>query len=306
MNSSSCTECTEPTEDPFYSRKDRRANDGEWMEGRKIRKVDRFRDTRQIAPERMVSANQHYYHRDEFLSTRYMFGFQCGARKLVKELKGEHALAILAPSNITGSAEEVHVLVEDPSTRWQTRRRFLIQLGTTPVTYMEGKPKKSFVADSVKVVLTCAKQHTDADAWAHASRNAQELTKKWLKLRARFDFLDVRPPTRIAGATDGLQVIVFVPVSAWIPILRASGVDGIFVRQFIESDHDRGIYRAVPMPVEATLATCLGQAQFLGEKAFGVVPYGGGFGIRVKSADFEEVLSLLQPEKRDQFLGKTW
>ena len=63
--------------------------------------------------------------------------------------------------------------------------------------------------------------------------------------------------------TDGLQVIVFVPVSAWIPILRASGVDGIFVLQFIESDHDRGIYRAVPMPVEATLATCLGQAQFL-------------------------------------------
>ena len=60
------------------------------------------------------------------------------------------------------------------------------------------------------------------------------------------------------------------------------------------------------MPAEATLATCLGQAQFLGEKAFGVVPYGGGFGIRVKSGDFEEVLSLLQPEKRDQFLSKTW
>ena len=95
------------------------------------------------------------------------------ARKIVKELKGEHALAILSPSNITGSAEEVHVLVEDPSTRWQTRRRFLIQLGSTPVTYMEGKPKKSFVADSVKVVLNCTKQHTDADAWAHASRNAK-------------------------------------------------------------------------------------------------------------------------------------
>ena len=60
------------------------------------------------------------------------------------------------------------------------------------------------------------------------------------------------------------------------------------------------------MPVEAKLATCLGQAQFLGEKAFGVVPYGSGFWIRVKSADFQEVLSLLQPEKRDQFMGKTW
>ena len=85
----------------------------------------------------------------------------------------------------------------------------------------------------VKVGLTCAKQHTDADAWAHVSKNAQELTRQWLKLRAKVEFLDVRPPTRIAGATDALQVIVFVPASAWIPILRASVMDGIFVRQFI-------------------------------------------------------------------------
>ena len=111
--------------------------------------------------------------------------------------------------------------------------------------------------------------------------------EKWLKLRAKVEFLDVRLPTRIAGARDGLQVIVLLPVAACIPVLRASGLDGIFVRQFIENDKDRQIYRAVPMPTDATLTTCLGQAQFLGEKAFGVVPYGSGFGIRGKSWDFE-------------------
>ena len=75
------------------------------------------------------------------------------ARKLVNELKGEHPLAILMPANITGTGEEVHVLVEDPTGRWQTRRRFMIQLGIGFVTYMEGKPKKSVVGDTVKVVL---------------------------------------------------------------------------------------------------------------------------------------------------------
>ena len=95
-------------------------------------------------------------------------------KQLVKDLKSELALAILVPSNITGSGEEVHVLVEDPSGRWQTRRRFMIQLGTSPVTYMEGKPKKAIVSDSVKVILTYGKQHTDPEAWAHVSRNAQE------------------------------------------------------------------------------------------------------------------------------------
>ena len=43
---------------------------------------------------------------------------------------------------------------------------------------MEGKPKKPFVVDSVKVVLTFAKHHTDPEAWANASNNAQELTKQ--------------------------------------------------------------------------------------------------------------------------------
>ena len=65
------------------------------------------------------------------------------------------------------------------------------------------------------------------------------------------------------------------------------------------------MYRAVPTPVDATLTTCIAQAQFFGEKTFGVVPYGTGFGIRVKSLDFKEIPALLQPHSRDQFSGKT-
>ena len=60
------------------------------------------------------------------------------AKKIAKELKGDHALAVLSPSNITGVGEEVHVLVEDPSGRWQTRRRFMLQLGTNPLYTWRG------------------------------------------------------------------------------------------------------------------------------------------------------------------------
>ena len=72
------------------------------------------------------------------------------AKKAITELKSEKPLAILCAANIDLNGEEVHVLVEDPSGRWQTRRRFLFQLGVGQVTYMEGKPKKSFTPDSVK------------------------------------------------------------------------------------------------------------------------------------------------------------
>ena len=111
---------------------------------------------------------------------------------------------------------------------------------------MDGKPKKSIVSDSVKVVLTLIKEHSDAETLEYALKNAQELTKKWLKLRAKVDFLEVRPPTRRAGATDSLQVLVMLHASAWAQILRASGTDVIFVRPFIETDHDRSLYKTVP------------------------------------------------------------
>ena len=87
-------------------------------------------------------------------------------------------------------------------------------------------------------------QHADHETWACALTNAQELTKKWLKMRAKVEFLDVHPPTRVAGTKGALQVVVFVPRTAWIQTRRASGLDGIFVRQFIESDQDRLMYRA--------------------------------------------------------------
>ena len=164
-------------------------------------------------------------------------------------------------------------------------------------------PQKSFKADSVKIVLSYAKQHTDAEAWSCASTNAQTLSKQWLKLRAKVDFLDVRPPTRFAGAPDVLQVIIFLPASSCVQVLRASGIDGVFNRPFIENDQDRSIYRVVPMPMDATLQVSIRKAQFIAGKAFGVVSYGAGFGIRVKSENFQQVLAQINPEKKDQFVG---
>ena len=126
------------------------------------------------------------------------------AKKAIAELKGTHPLPILASTNINGTGEELHVLVEDPSGRWQVRRRFLFQVGTGLVTYMDGKPKKTFNPDSVKVVLNLGKHHTEPETWGHALTNAQALTKKWLQIAAKVDLFDVRPPTRFANAPDML------------------------------------------------------------------------------------------------------
>ena len=47
------------------------------------------------------------------------------ARKAMAELKGTQPLGILAPANIDGQGQDLHVLVEDPSGRCHVRRRFV-------------------------------------------------------------------------------------------------------------------------------------------------------------------------------------
>ena len=171
---------------------------------------------------------------------------------------------------------------------------------------MAGVSKKAFKPDSVKVVINFAKQHTEPDIWDYATAHPQAAIKQWLELRAKVASFDVRQPTRPAGCTDTLQIVVLMGAHAWITALRASGTDGVFVRPFVERDEDKLVYRAVPMPRDTTLVTAIRQAVFYGEKAFGVVPYGSGYGIRLKSEHFEEMLRQIQPEHAEQFLGKRW
>ena len=88
--------------------------------------------------------------------------------------------------NVTGPGETVHVSVEDSAGRWQTRRRFMIQVGIGFVTYMVDKPKKFACGDAVEVLLSLAEHHADAETLAYGFKQTQESTQKLLKLRAEF------------------------------------------------------------------------------------------------------------------------
>ena len=101
-------------------------------------------------------------------------------------------------------------MVEDASGRSHVRRQFILQFGAETVTYLSDAHKRIFVVDTINVVLSYAKCHIEAEAWTFASTNAQALTKQWLHMRATVICLDVRAPTRVAGAPNMLQVIAFL------------------------------------------------------------------------------------------------
>ena len=84
------------------------------LEACEIGEASLFRNTRHITSQRVVSSDQAFDNRHEFI-THVCLVSTAEGKKLVNELKGDHALAILVPMNVTGAGEEVHVLVEDPS-----------------------------------------------------------------------------------------------------------------------------------------------------------------------------------------------
>ena len=104
----------------------------------------------------------------------------------------------------------------------------------------------------------------------------------------------------------GLQVMVYVSKAASTAVLRASGKEHVFTRDFYESDEDRAKYRIVPSQEGSSLAAALEQAAHMGEDAFGVVQTKKGFGIRVRSDQYENVLMRLRPDDAQQFLVDRW
>ena len=66
---------------------------------------------------------------------------------------------------------EMHVLVEKPSGRWQTRCRFLFQLGADKLKYIEGMTKKTFLPDPIKMVLCYANRHAETEDWGYVIKN---------------------------------------------------------------------------------------------------------------------------------------
>ena len=154
-------------------------------------------------------------------------------------------------------------------------------------------------------MVSVSKHHAATYGVLRASTLAR-LSKSGWRSAPKFHFLDISNPTRPAGATDSLQSIVYLSAASLFTALRASGIDGVFVRTFIENDQDRLIYRAAPLPMDISLESAVHKAAFFGDKSFGVVPFALGFGIRVNTLDYIYILNQIQPVDAGQFIGNRW
>ena len=229
------------------------------------------------------------------------------AKELMLEMHSSGSLAVLAPININEKGTEISVLVQDWNGRMQSRQRFLHQLGDVPVQYQSTAPQGGSVQDggTSQIVLNLSKQYTDKQGWEAAELAPRTAARRWLQHRAGVEVFDVRPPTRVAGREE-LQVVAQIASSTYDRALRASGMDGVMTRPFYTTEKEKTQFRPVPLPLDFTLEGALRKTSWLAERAFGVVTTRLGLAVRVRTADFEEVMRLVQPENYTKFLGELW
>ncbi len=196
------------------------------------------------------------------------------------------------------------MVVKDRNGRLQSRQRFLIQLGSTPVTFASAAPRRAVTQDTATVVLSVSGESASPALWKAALQNPKSTAKEWLRLRAKVEAVDTRPPTR--DESGRLQVIATIPKGGRRQALAAAGIDGVWVRPFYVDGESRNEHRVIPLPEESSLASARRQAEWLGERSRGLVPTRRGYAIRVDAPDYDDALRAVRPTDFAQFTGKKW
>ena len=99
-----------------------------------------------------------------------------------------------------------------------------------------------------------------------------------------------------------MQLIVRISAKEEDKIMRASGLDGVFVRPFFESTEDASKYKIIPFTAETDLAGAIRQAGRM-HGHFGVIKTRKGYGVRVLPEDFEEAARAIRPDDAESFTG---
>ena len=225
------------------------------------------------------------------------------AKRALAMMWSDKPAAVLSPKNIEGRGVEKDVLVKDKDGRIQGRRRFVFQLGYGAVGFARVAPQRNVSTDSVRMVIN---MHEDgAASWKAVMKDPTSATRQWFNKHVKTGLLETRSPTRTPGV-PGLQVLVYVAQASSTKLLKASGADNVFTREFYENDADRAKFRVVPCQDGCSLKTAAEQASHMGDDAFGVVRTRRGFGIRVRNEQYESVMMRLRPDDAHQFLGDRW
>ena len=228
----------------------------------------------------------------------------------LEERRPSVAQAVLCPVRATETAEELWVTVVDQDGKEKVWRRFMTQLGPTPVQFECKAPKGKSVKTGLKLIVMSVSESHSGKMWEEVRKQPKAVLGQWLKETAKVaPPFEMRGPRIIGG--NSLECVVEIDEKEWEKTLRASGQGAVQTREWFEKQSN-GIpadrqFERVPLPLKQDLASALRTAEGMGSTAWGVLACGKGWAVRVKAEHYGSALESVQPEQeRAKFDGKRW
>ena len=217
--------------------------------------------------------------------------------------------AILCTLPLNGAGVGGWIAVKNGKGKADSRYRYLFQTGTGPVALdMSHVPRGGEVKSStVRIVISLEKHEVSPTIWEDVLQKGpqhgiQIAVAKWLTAN-KIKYLDIQQAN--ANANGVIRVPVRISAGVEDTALHLCGKDGMVVGKFIQSDEDREYFTTVHLE-NCSREQAVERAKYHGINAWGVLPMKkGGWGIRVKSSDFEVMVKKIRPEDYQLFTGDT-
>ena len=137
------------------------------------------------------------------------------------------------------------------------------------------------------------RESADADPWDAMSKGTKRAAGSFLQQRIGISEFRIFSAFR---TEEKIEALGWLPVNEFQRALQGSGVDGMNVRPFNETDADRMRFRVIVMEGK-TRQEVQAAADYLGDKAFGIVHTRRGWAIRVTNNDYSALVHQVNPEE---------
>ena len=219
------------------------------------------------------------------------------------------AMAVLTPKPIAqAESQKVEVLVRKPNGTTDCVRKFLTNVGDTPVDCDVKEEVEACTLNlknkTRKVVLQFQRAYADPMEYAYAKEAPRLSFEKWLKdFGLRDAAVNINTPfVRRVGASEWLEAIVFVSELSLGQFLTKSGQKGMFVNPFFDQDMiDDGCLKKLWFEPGTTLQAALSRTARHSNMVIGLVCNPLGLGARVNVAHLEAMKEkLLTPSENER------
>ena len=240
---------------------------------------------------------------------------QAQANKIYEQLRGNNflnvtgQLAILSPAAIDaaeGASRPLTVKIKTQAGRLDTVRKFLTDLGSTPVkAKSEGQSEfeKYVLAmpnNTVRIVVQMSRTYMKEVDY-HAARNSPNMAFKWwanaLQIEKAITYSSMAQ-VKTTQDLEWIESVITVPKDRRDEILMASGARGVFTKPFLSKDvPDDTHTKILWLQPETSLDDALVTLSHVSMKAFGLVSGRRGLGLRIRQNLFHEVARLILPAR---------